>query len=318
MVIGDITLTQKVHSIDVESSWQTVADTATVMIPKNIRNLDYDTFKPGDRVSVSVGYQDKIFEEVFRGFVKQRKPNIPFEILCEDAAYLFRSTYIQKNWKSKTTLKEIVEYLIAEQNKQHPNYTVQLMTGYEFPEVNFSKFRISGDMAYHVLDTLQKKYGLALYFRDLEMYFGLPYGETVGKVKYDLGWNTIQKDTKLEWREETDYLVQIKAIGIKKDNTTLETTVGNEGGSVITKYYYGIEDKASLKLLAEEDFKREKITGYKGTLTAFFIPFVKHSMIAEINDPDFPERLSEYRIDRVRIKYDKGIRNISSIGGRVV
>jgi hypothetical protein len=45
--------------------------------------------------------------------------------------------------------------------------------------------------------------------------------------------------------------------------------------------------------------KRLRFDGYRGSITGFGLPATEHGDIAEITDPDYPERAGRYSIDKV-------------------
>ena len=55
----------------------------------------------------------------------------------------------------------------------------------------------------------------------------------------------------LEWRNEDDEKLKIKAVSIRSDNTKLEVEAGDADGNTRTLYFFNIDDEASLKAKAE-------------------------------------------------------------------
>ena len=98
--IGNYKFTQ-VNSVEIESSWRQIADTAKIKIPNLKASLE-KVFKEGDPVSISLGYKDQYFGEEFTGFISQVKPNIPFEIHCEDYIYFLKRVNLKKSWREVT------------------------------------------------------------------------------------------------------------------------------------------------------------------------------------------------------------------------
>lgn len=315
--IGGIDLGQKVSAIEVNSSWQTIADTAQVAIPRNITNLEANTFKKGDPVTIRMGYLDRIDEEIFTGYLASKEVSIPYTIYCEDAAWLTRNAYIKKTWKSEVTFKEIMEYLVSETNSQNPGKSIEI--GGSIPDLTFTQFRIANNSVYEVLQVFREQYGLAVYFRGNQLYAGLPYQDSPeDAVPFNLDFNQKGIKHSLNWQFEDEARLLVEARGFTRDNKELQVTVGREGGSRITKFYYDVDSEATLTKLAQADLLNQPLTGYRGSFKAFLIPLVRHSWKVNIAENDFPQRQGTYLVDQVRYTLDtQGITQHIQIGGKI-
>lgn len=311
IVIGQYRFRQ-VNNVRIEKSWRELADTCEIRLPKFVRLSGNQTtrtlenyVKPGDPVSVKLWYEGKEVREEFNGYVKRLKPNIPFEIECEDHIHYFRKTPIKKSWSKadKPDLKVVIKYLVDEVNKKYPDARIALST--KLPSVSFSEGLVieAGNTAATALGKIREEFGLTSYFKGRELFTGLAYQQTFGTVKHSLAWNIIFND--LEYRKEEDVLLQAKAIGIKKDNSRVVVDdVGDPDGEQRTLYYYNITDKAQIKKLAEEELKRMKFTGYEGDLTTFLYPYAEPLMISDLRDPFYGDsRSGRYIIDSVKTEF---------------
>lgn len=317
----------KVNEIKVSSSWEELADTATLKLPllkgkinieegKDTLNSLADQIHAGDRVEITMSYKglnkDYEFKE-FNGFVKRVTPAVPLVVECEDAVYLLRKVNLENAWK-QTTLKEVVQYIVDETNKVN-DYKITLSG--QIPDVRFEKFRLDNVNGAEALQTIKEQYGLVAFFNDLELFVGLAYTYSSGEVKYSLASPTVI-NSNLTWRRSEDTKIKLKAISILKDNTQLSVEVPEKGdGEQRTQFYYNITDMATLKAMAEKDIEKLKFEGYEGDLESFLVPYVRHSMAADILDPDYEQRQGRYMVDSVETTLGKGIRRRVKIGKRL-
>lgn len=315
---------RQVNEVTIEKSWRELADTCEIKLPKHVSvngertNTIEKYISVGDAVSVKLWYANNPIHEEFNGFIKSLKPNIPFEIHCEDNIYFLRKTKIKKSWKKadSVTLKQVVKYLIDQVNAQHP--TARITMSGNLPEVTFSEGLVidAGNTAATALEKIRENYGLVSYFKGKELFTGLAYQQTFGDVKYSLAWNVIEND--LTYRNEDDVRLKAKAIGIRKDNQKVTVDdVGDEDGEQRTFYYYNVTDKVQLKKLAEEELKRLKFTGYEGDLTTFLYPYAEPLMVADLKDPNYGEsRSGRYIVDSVKTVFsaDGGARRTVELG----
>jgi len=296
VLVGNYRFSQVV-SAKVDSTWEELADTATIELP-NLSDKLEKGIEPGDRVVIKhLGYEGKPKQEEFRGYVKQLRPNVPLTLECEDETYQLRKKDLENSWK-KTTLAEVVDYIIQRTG-------IQLVS--EVPNINLERFRLSDTNAAQALQKIKDELGLVAYFRGNELYVGLAYNDRLNEVRYNFEKNVIQPD--LEFKTEDDVKLKIVAKSILEDNSQFEVEVGDADGERRTIYKYNIKDKDTLKQIAQEELDKYKYTGYRGSLTGWLLPNARHGMIAVIQDPEYPSRAGRYVIDRV-------VTSFSESGGR--
>lgn len=304
------------HEVKIEKTWRELGSRCTIKLPKHIRTDAFTTstlesvIKPGDAVTVKLKYLGLAEKVEFEGTVARIKPNIPFEVECEDAVYLFKRTPIKKTWakEEKPTLRTVVAYVVDQVNAKYPLAHVRLSS--DLPSVSFSEkgFVIeAGNNAATVLEKLKEEYGLASYFKGPELFTGLLYQKTYGRVRHSLAWNVIDSD--LTYRTEDDTQIRIKAIGFKPDNTKVETKkiVGDADGELRTIHYYNVSNESELLKLAENDLKKYKINGFEGKFTTFLYPYAEPLMITDLTDPRYDQsRTGSYIIDSVVTTFGPG------------
>lgn len=311
---------KQVNEVRIEKSWRSLGNTATIKLPRHVSTPDLQTrtleefIKVGDKVSITLFYLGKPEHVEFEGYVRRIKPNIPFELECEDEVYLLRKVNINKNW-NKIDLKGIISYVLAEVKKSFPQVTITQSK--DIPSVDFKQFPIENANAAQVIEKLKKEYGLTGFFRNSELFVGLAYQNNYGTVKYSFAWNVIEND--LVYRDANDIQLKVEMIGITKDNKRVPVTVGDADGEHHTFFEYDVTDKEQLKVIAQEKIQKLKYSGFEGTLNTFLIPYAEPLMTAELRDPQYDEkRSSKYVIDSVVTEFGtNGARRDVELGIKV-
>lgn len=312
--IGNVAF-RRVHDVQIESSAERVEDTATVRIPTTARlerEGEYITevetarqFRVGDAVEIHLGYGAPRLE--FRGYVSKIQPTTPLVIECMDATWVLRRKNLHRVF-GKTTLRDLLAYIVAD--------TPIKIVG-TVPTVNFKKFVFRNVTAATALQKIKDEYGLKVYLKNgAELYVHLRDKADVQTVKYEFGTNVIEHD--LEWVDESDTRIRIKAVHVKKDNTQVTHEYGDKDGELRTFYFYNVESETELRRLAEQASLKYKFTGYKGGITTFLLPNVQVGNVARLNDPQFAERAGDYMIDKVTTTFGQnGARRKVELGIKV-
>ncbi len=294
----------RVNSVEIESDMRRLEDVATIKMPTTAR-LEREgefitvvelarTFKVGDEVVIKLGYDGGLREE-FHGYVRKIRPNTPLEIACEDGVFLLKRKNLQKAF-GKVTLRALLDFILAG--------TGISLEG-EPPTINFSKFYFRNVSAAKALQKLKSKYGLTMYFKSFKKLFvGLSSDDDGVTVKYEMGVNVIDHD--LEWMDEKDVRIKIKAVNVLPDNTLTEIEVGDADGEQRALFFYDLANKTELENVAKEEIKKYRFSGYKGHFKTFLLPVCRTGNIAKITDPNFPERSGDYLIEKTTVSYGGG------------
>jgi hypothetical protein len=313
ITVGGLVL-QSANSVEIVSSWKTLGDTCTVKIPSRgvlragskIEKVSFgEYFKVGDPIKVELGYNSTLNTE-FEGYLAKILPRQPFELVAEDAIYqLKRSDSITKSYKT-VKLRALLAELVP---------GVTLDSG--MPDIVIENFLIERATKAQVLLELKEKYGLAVYFRAGKLHAGLAYFEKVAvKSKFHLQKNVVSDD--LQYQTDTDVRMKVKVILMGSDNGKYSFEIGDQDGEVRTLHYQyrgalrkktqALENdlKKQYTPLAQNDLKKFKFTGYRGSLTAFGLPYVVHSQSVEVEDGRYSERKGSYLVDEVRTTWGTG------------
>lgn len=273
------------HCVDIEivSDINSLTDTCKIIIPrkynwlgKDIAMGDEPYIRRKDKVKVQMGYDGKLKTQ-FVGYVKNIRAGVPVNIECEDSMFLLKQKPIEKlTLRAGMTLKQWLDIIIPAD--------VQRMTS----NVVMGELRVSKKSPAEVLDWIKSNYGFQSYFRLNDqgapvLHVGLPYTQLIGDRKeciYRFGSNIVDANDLIYKREE-DVRLRVKAIGVTRDNTKKEIELGDADGELRTVHYYNV-DLPTLKQRAEEDLKRFKYTGYRGSFVTFGEPSIRIGDIANL------------------------------------
>jgi hypothetical protein len=306
----------RVNMVEIESSAKMIEDKATIKMPTTARLerqgkfiTEVDTariFHVGDEVVIRLGYNGDLKEE-FRGFVSKIRPTTPLEIECTDATWTLRRKNLKASFKNRT-LKQLLEFILEG--------TGITLKG-DVPGVNFTHFYFKNTSAASALQKLKDDYGLTIYLKNFnELHVGLSSATDGVIVKYGISENVI--DNNLEWVNEDDTRIKVKAIHIRPNNTKIEKEFGDGDGEVRTLFFYDVNDGAQLEALAKEELKKYKYSGYKGGLTTFLLPGVQVGNVARLRDIHFDERAGDYLVDKVTTTFGtEGARRKIELGLKV-
>lgn len=263
-------------------------------------------FAPGDEVVFSAGYNGDLYEE-FRGYVRRVHPNVPVRVECDNEVYLLRRKNCLMSWRT-VSLEEIVRYVLRD--------TGISLTG-EVPDVQFKGFYLRNVSAATALEKLREEYGLTMYFPSWKhLAIGLATDTDDVAIRYVLGENTISHN--LEYSDERDVLLRVKAVHVRPDNTQEEKIVGDHEGELRTIFLYDLERPGDLERLALEELQKYRYTGFRGDIETFLVPRVHPGNVAQMDDSQFEDRNGRYLVEEVKTSIStSGARRTVKIGIRV-
>ena len=287
-----------VTEVEINSSWDTITDTATITFP---RKLEFKNkyisrgvgglIKRGMVVNIELGYNNKLVNR-FQGYVRSVNANVPVTIECEDEAFNLKKGEITKSYKD-VTLKQLLSDVF-----------MGVTIGSQPDSVGLGPFRISKATRADVLYHLKHEYLLQSWFRDGKLYCGLAYfPETSKKHKIVFEKSVISHN--LQYRNEEEINIKLKVINITPENKKEEYEFGSKDGDVRTIHYYN-RSKSDIELLAKEDLKKMKFTGWQGSFTTFGVPEINHGDEIELLSNEYPERDGNYLVKSVRTTFGNG------------
>lgn len=290
-----------VNSVEINSSWEDLTDTATILIPnkfsrnnKNITVGDDGFFKRGDEVTIKMGYFPKL-NVYFEGFIRRITVDNLIKIECEDLTFKLKQVPVTRSFKA-IKLSDFLSELTDEATQS--------------VDATLGKFRISNSTVAKVLEELQKSYGLISYVRNKILRVGLAYyPDEANDVLFDLEGNVVSNS--LEFVDSTELQIVVKGTSMQSNNKIIQRWAYHdvlEGLKLTsTDPKLGETDTLSVPLQTQEQIdgfitqrlEKRLATGITGAITGFLEPQVNHGDIVELKSAKFPEKEGKYLVKRV-------------------
>lgn len=318
ITIGDNVFTD-VTEIEISSTWERFTDTARITLPKRLEKDgepifvgDNSLFKAGDAVEIKLGYFPTL-QTRFIGFVSRVIPELPAVIECQDITWLLKQSNIEVSFES-VTLKELIDEGIKQAADQQTiairkTQIQAINTNFIDPDLTLGSFRTIGGPVNFVgiLKELKKVYGLQTFAQDNDIFIGSPYNLTGrDQSTYEIIFERNVIDHDLNFVNEDDVKIKIKAISMLPDNTKIEAEVGDPDGEQRTFFTYNITTVAALKTMAETELERFKYSGFQGGFVTFGEPFIRHGDTIKLVNKKLPERDGFYLVDEVNTTFGFG------------
>lgn len=284
---------RKPNAVKIESGWEMLTDTATIVMARNVRYFDKrkikDVFKKGDEVIIKLGYNGDLKTE-FKGYVTQVSADIPIKIKCEDAMYLLKKHPVNIAFKN-TNINTLVSKILPDGFK------------FDAADINIGTKRFKKTTVAKVLEYLQEEYNIYSYMKDFEtLVVGKVYSDDTEEHKFDFQKNVIEN--KLKYKDKEDIIIKIEAVSTLPSGSKIEVSVGDDDGEVRRLSYYNIKVKSELKKIATLDYEKFKIDGFEGDISTWGIPSVSHGEKANVVSQRYPDRNGTYYIKHVTKVFD--------------
>jgi hypothetical protein len=282
---------RKVIEVSGKSSWKNLTDTAMIKLPsksyfegKRLSLKEY--IRRDDPVTIKLGYNSRL-NTVFDGYVVTVAPQIPVVITCEDSMYLLKKTPVNTSYRSVSLHKLLAEICPKD-------------IKFDAVDIDLGAFKAVNTNVAKVLEKLKEQYGLVAYFKDKVLKVGKVYFQNADKKPVAiLNFKKNIRSNTLEYRFKEDIKLKVKAISNLKSGKKIEVTVGDDDGEERTLNFYNIESEATLKQLAEQDISKMKVEGYKGKVKCYGEPYIQHTDVISLKDPDYPEKDNNNFTDEV-------------------
>lgn len=292
-----------IHSVSCERHVDNFADTAKITVPavarmkredgQYARVNTADQLAPGMPVTISAGYGANTPVR-FKGFISKVKHAIPLVIECEGYSWPLRSLTITKSY-TNTTVRAILTDVVE---------GTDIKLSEDIPDIPIPKAIFKNVYRTQVLDWLKEKCLLSVYFNLNELYAGGRSLEPKSGVSFRIGWNTVAEE-QLSYLDESELArVVINANKRTPDGSMLIPITDMTGDIKQVKTL--LSDAAILQQISEEQTRKRKFTGYKGTLTGFALPYAEPGMTARITDKRYTDRQGRYFIAGVKFEMGPG------------
>lgn len=278
-------------SVEIHSSVELLADTATIVLPGAEYNKALDVegkIKRGDRVQIRLGYAETGMADEFMGWVQRvGTDDGSITIECEDDLFRFRVP-LQDRQLENISLKDLLELVISDIGG---GYTVDSTYAW-----TYEKFVIRTATAFDVLKKVQEESGADIYLKEDVLHIHAP-AEKVGKdVIYDFAQNVQECD--LKYMKADDRKVRVVVKALMPDGTVKEREYGSTVGDRIEVKCASTDD-ASMNSRGESEVKRLSFDGYEGDITTWLVPHIQAGDSAELHDADYEYKDGKYFVQAV-------------------
>lgn len=296
-----------VTEVEITRDTEKLTDECKITIPKKVK-WDGEAeipVKRGDEVKVWLGYDDNL-QLAFVGYVRDVGFKTPVVLTCEDEMFkLKQMTATKKAYKSVT-----IETLLKDQGI---TYDIKVMG-----EQNLGQYRVTADTVAALLGHLQQN-GIRSFFRYEDgkpvLYCGVLFErDSQPSQVFATGLNIIS-DQQLEQQKAENMRLCVKAVSLMPNNKKIKVEVGDADGEKRTIHAYN-KSESELKAWAEQEVKRLKRDGLKGSFTTFGYKLV--DKLDAIGIKIDGEKKGVYQVKKNVIKYGTGgFRQEITLGLRV-
>ena len=283
-----------VTGVEITRDTEKLTDICKITLPKKIKwdGENEVPVKRGDAVKVWLGYDDRN-ELAFAGYVKEVGFKTPVVLECEDEMFkLKQMATIKKAYKS-TTLEQLL--------KDQGLTDVKVMG-----EQTLGAYRVTADTVASLLGKLQES-GIRSFFRCEDgkpvLYSGVIFERGTGASQVFATGINIINDQSLEQQKADTMRLNVKAVSILPNNKKIKVEVGDADGERRTITTYN-KTESQLKAWAEQEIKRLKRDGLKGSLTTFGYKLVDKLDTVGIKIDGTP--MGVYQVKKNVIKYGSG------------
>lgn len=278
-------------SVKSETSWKNIINTATIVLPRNVKDFDKmkvkNIFKRGDAVTVRLGYNGTLNEE-FKGYIVGVSADIPISIKLEDEMYKIKRLPVNYS-NNNCYLPDMIRHIA-------PGYDCDVAE-YHIGSVRYAKMTVGA-----VLQKLKDDYKLYSYFQNGKLIVGKIYSDQQNTIDIDLD-RVIENN--LEYKTKDDKQIQIEATSTLVKGDKIKVTVGDAGGEVRQLTYFNIKDKEQVKQLAQKDYDKYMAPGFEGNIETLGMPVIHHGDKLNIKSGLYPDRNGLYYADSVTVVWEK-------------
>ncbi|MBQ9076855.1 MAG: hypothetical protein IJY31_03330 [Muribaculaceae bacterium] len=296
-----------VTEVEITLDTEQLTDTCKLTLPKRLKwdGVAEMPVRRGDGVKVWLGYDDD-FQLAFSGYVRDVGIKTPIVLTCEDEMFrLKQMATVKKAYKSVT-----IETLLKDQGI---SYRLNVMG-----EQSLGQYRVTADTVASLLGHLREN-GIRSFFRyengEPVLYCGVLFEKEDSPTQvFETGVNIIS-DQSLEQQQAENIRLRVKAISLMPNNKKIKVEVGDADGEHRTLHTYN-KTESELKAWAEQEIKRLKRDGLKGSFTTFGAKLV--DKLTAIGIKIDGEKKGVYQVAKNVIKYGTGgFRQEITLGSRI-
>lgn len=292
--------------------------------------ITYGEYRLSDDVNIRIAsyievyawYKDnellnQTFEKrcVLRGYIRQVIGGFPTTLRCEGLEFPLRFGKITTDWKSKATIKDMLDQLIPIANAEFQNYRDENNLTYDWPKLTVGEPESKIADAEFALQIWKEASPFLAIEEVINLYKIYLYVGADGSVVASIGMEsssapTRELSTRLNVIDRNivpvnnmfeNYLVTVKAID-PKTGKKIKKTVGAGHGTPYTPATYGQMPQADLDTLAERTYNYLKGNVNKGTIVTRLYPEVNLFDYVRYEDTVLNDYTGDYRAIGVKLE----------------
>lgn len=283
--------------VEIHRSVELLADTATVVLPASEYNAALnveDSLHRGDRVSISIGYEETGLREEFTGWLQRiGTDGGDITLECEDDLFKFRVALPDAEYRD-ISLQDLLQKVA---DGVSGGYTVDCTYTWRY-----DRFVVHTATGYDVLKKVQEECGADIYLQGGVLHVHPPATLTGDDVLYDFALNV--EDCNLTYRRAEDRPVRVTVKALLPDGKVKELEVGPTGGDSV-EVRSAASDDASMRERGEAELRRHSFDGYDGSVTTWLIPYVEPGYAAELHDRDYEYKDGRYFVNAVTTEFSR-------------
>lgn len=298
-----------VNNISIKSTWKEFVDTCEIKFPKKITKDGSpivvglnSIFTRGDKIKIELGYFPNL-ETYFSGYISKIETGSPLTLKCENEMFILKQTTLTKSYKS-INLNILIPEIVSDFKT-------------DVVDAELGSLRLTKVTPLQVLEEIKKTYSIESFFKDSVLYSGLAYIPKLTKV-FNITFEKNIIDHSLEWQNEDEIKIKLKAISMKPDNSKIEIEVGDADGETRTGHWYNLNEK-QLKDIATREISKFRFTGFRGGFVTFGNHKISHGDVINLRSNKFPEQNGYYFVDGVQTEFGmNGFRQNVELGRKAI
>jgi hypothetical protein len=295
---------RRFSSVRIESNWKNLTDTATIVLPRRVKDFDYyvigEVFQQGDPVIVRLGYDGELHTE-FEGYLSRISAYVPIELTCENEMFKLKRKTVSIS-RASCSLKELL-------NEVAGSYEM------ECDAIPLGSVRYSNRLVSEIFDDLKEKMKIYTFFRGNRLISGRASntGKRVNIIVEKQASDSL-KDKAIE-----KVMVRVESLQYYRKGKKKKLVVEKgekEGNTIVIKQPNLVQ--VEMEKIANDIYAKAKQPGLDGELTLFGIPRVEHGDVADIKSVLYDERNGAYFIDSVvkSVAVGQGYRQAARLGDK--
>lgn len=317
-----------VQSFQIEEERDVIANICTFRIPlyaigsipgltteERLRKELADVeIKVGASVRVEAWYYDNelldaTYERlvVFEGIIKEVQLGFPTTIVCEDLAFILRFGTIDKDWKTRTALKDMIEYLLPKANDAFNQFRTKqgFRKASNFKKLTFNQsdsasveFALKTFKQISPYDAIAKLINMFTLYGEVDKEGGVYIGIGIrNKNKRTVSLSTKENVTSRKLVSQNDMFTnyRVEVSGVMKDGTRYTYVYGDSDGEPERKFS-PLDTQEGIQQVAKSVMANLQGVRNSGTITTLLYPEIGLFDFIDYTDTLFSKLSGDYYV----------------------